>query len=256
MRQFANAIASDPPLPDRLQLLADLTAQTGDTATAVRVAKTASYSGYNFVNYLHPIVPLPRVADGPEPALVLAIARQESEFDPTVVSGAGARGLMQLIPASAKRAADMIGLPYRLGDLTANPNYNIQLGMQTLSEYVNRWDGSYILAIATYNAGPINVGRWVETYGDPRNAGADPVDWIESIPFPETRNYVQRVLENLEVYRNRLGNTDRPLSVIADLYRPGSVEADSTKPMPVLASASPMPSPASPIAPAAEAAQR
>lgn len=252
MRQFAAAIANDPPLPDQLQMLADLMAETGDTAETVRVAKTASYSSYNLINYLHPVIPLPKAASGPEPALVLAIARQESEFDPTVVSGAGARGLMQLIPASAKRAADMIGVPYRIGDLTANPNYNIQLGMQTLSEYLDRWDGSYILAIATYNAGPINVERWVETYGDPRNAGVDPVDWLESIPFPETRNYVQRVLENLEVYRNRLGNTDRPLSIIADLYRPGSVEADSTKPMPVLASsasAAPTPSPA-------EAAQR
>src|SRR5207237_9040327 len=131
--------------------------------------------------------------------------------------GAGARRVMQLIPASAKRAADMIGLPYRLADLTANPNYNIQLGMQTLSEYLNRWDGSYILAIATYNAGPINVGRWVEVYGDPRNAGADPVDWLESIPFPETRNYVQRVLEHLVVSRDRLANDDRRRSGIAVL---------------------------------------
>jgi soluble lytic murein transglycosylase len=254
MRLFAAAIANDPPLPDRLQMLADLMAQTGDTAEAVRIAKTASYSGYNLVNYLHPLIPLPTVAGGPEPALVLAITRQESEFDPTVVSGAGARGLMQLIPASAQRAANALGLPYRPGDLTANPSYNVQLGMQTLSDYLNRWDGSYILAIATYNAGPMNVERWVETYGDPRTPGVDPVDWIESIPFPETRNYVQRVLENLEVYRNRLGNTDRALSIIADLYRPGTVEADSTKPMPMLASSATTVPPA--IATPAESAQR
>jgi soluble lytic murein transglycosylase len=105
--------------------------------------------------------------------------------------------------------------------------------MQVLSEYLDRWDGSYILAIATYNAGPGNVQRWIDTYGDPRDASVDAVDWIESIPFPETRNYVQRVMENLEVYRNRLGNTDRPLSIIADLYRPGAMEATSTRPLPV-----------------------
>ncbi len=129
IRQFANALANDPPLPDQLQMLAQLIAQTGDVAMSVRVAKTASYSGYNLPGFLHPVVALPGRSDGPEPALVLAITRQESEFDPGVVSTAGARGLMQLMPASAKRAADMIGVGYRLADLTANPVYNIQLGM-------------------------------------------------------------------------------------------------------------------------------
>jgi soluble lytic murein transglycosylase len=238
MRQFVNAVANDPPLPGQLQMLAQLVAETGDIAGSVRVAKTASFSGYNLVNYLHPVIALPGVQGGPEPALVLAIARQESEFDPGVVSGAGARGLMQVIPASAKRAADALGLRYRPADLTGDPNYNIRLGMQVLSEYLDRWDGSYILAIATYNAGPGNVQRWIDTYGDPRTPGVDPVDWIESIPFPETRNYVQRVLENVEVYRNRLGNSDRPLSIIADLYRPGAMEASSTLPIPVVTEAS------------------
>lgn len=233
MRQFATALASDPPLPDQLQMLAQLLAETGDIAQSVRAAKAASYVGYILPDYLHPIVALPGAGGGPEPALVLAIARQESEFDPGVVSSAGARGLMQVMPASAQRAANMLGISYRLADLTSNPTYNIQLGMQTLNDYLDLWDGSYILAIATYNAGPVNVSKWVETYGDPRNSGVDPVDWIESIPFPETRNYVQRVIENLEVYRDRLGHGDRPLSIIADLYRPGVVEADSTKPIPL-----------------------
>ncbi|HEX5279990.1 MAG TPA: transglycosylase SLT domain-containing protein [Micropepsaceae bacterium] len=235
LRQFATALVNEPPLPDQLQMLAQLLADTGDTAMSVRAAKAASYAGYILPGYLHPIVALPNIGYGPEPALVLAIVRQESEFDPAVVSSAGARGLMQVMPASAKRAADQLGISYRLADLTSNPTYNIQLGMQTLSQYLDLWNGSYILAIATYNAGPANVSRWVETYGDPRNPGVDPVDWIESIPFPETRNYVQRVIENLEVYRDRLGNTDRPLSIIADLYRPGTVEADSTKPIPLAA---------------------
>ena len=105
----------------------------------------------------------------------------------------------------------MRGLAYRQNDLTANPTYNMQLGMATLAEYLERWNGSYVLGIASYNAGPTNVRNWVETYGDPRDANVDPIDWIESIPFPETRNYVQRVIENLEVYRNRLNNTDQQL---------------------------------------------
>jgi soluble lytic murein transglycosylase len=235
MRQFATALTSEPPLPDQLQMLAQLLADSGDIAQSVRAAKAASYAGYILPGYLHPIVALPSIGDGPEPALVLAIARQESEFDPGVMSSAGARGLMQVMPASAKRAADMLGISYRLAELTSNPTYNIQLGMQTLSQYLDQWDGSYILAIATYNAGPVNVSKWIETYGDPRISRVDPVDWLESIPFPETRNYVQRVIENLEVYRDRLGHGDRPLSIIADLYRPGALEADSTKPIPLSA---------------------
>ena len=122
----------------------------------------------------------------------------------------------------AKRAAAMSHLSYRPNDLN-NPDYNMQLGMATLQENLDRWGGSYILAIASYNAGPSNVRNWVEAYGDPRDAGVDPIDWIESIPFPETRNYVQRVLENLEVYRNRLNNSDQRLVILSDLYRPNAV---------------------------------
>jgi soluble lytic murein transglycosylase len=109
----------------------------------------------------------------------------------------------------------------------------MQLGMTTLADYLERWNGSYVLAIASYNAGPGNVSKWVETYGDPRDSGVDPIDWIESIPFPETRNYVQRVLENLEVYRNRLSNTDQQLRILADLYRPNGVELAAARPLPV-----------------------
>jgi soluble lytic murein transglycosylase len=152
---------------------------------------------------------------------VLGLTRQESEFDSGAVSTAGARGLMQLMPASAKRAASARGLTYRPNDLN-NPAYNIQLGMATIAEYLGRWDGSYILAIASYNAGPGNVRNWIDSYGDPRDAGVDPIDWIESIPYPETRNYVQRVLENLEVYRNRLSSSDQKLEIVTDLYRASS----------------------------------
>jgi len=237
MRLFALSIASDPPEPRRLQMLAQLMGASGDPAMSVRVAKNASYSGLNLLSYLHPVMATPQMqmsGGAPEPALVLGLARQESEFDPAAVSSAGARGLMQLMPASAKHAASMRGMAYRQNDLTANPSYNMQLGMTTLAEYLDRWNGSYVLAIASYNAGPTNVRNWVETYGDPRDPGVDPIDWIESIPFPETRNYVQRVIENLEVYRNRLSNTDQRLGILADLYRPSGVEIAAARPVPTL----------------------
>ncbi len=233
MRLFALSIAADPPEPKRLQMLAQLMGASGDPAMSVRVAKNASYSGLNLLSYLHPVMATPQMSGAPEPALVLGLARQESEFDPTAVSSAGARGLMQLMPASAKHAASTQGMAYRQNDLT-NPTYNMQLGMATIAEYLDRWNDSYVLAIASYNAGPTNVRNWVETYGDPRDPGVDPIDWIESIPFPETRNYVQRVIENLEVYRNRLSNSDQQLRILADLYRPSGVEIAAARPVPAL----------------------
>jgi soluble lytic murein transglycosylase len=225
VRLFALAIASGSSDTKRLQMLAELVASTGDQALGVKVAKNASYSDIYLQPYLHPLVPLPKSSgDVPEAALVLGLTRQESEFDSGAVSVAGARGLMQLMPASAKHAASMSRLAYRPSDLN-NPEYNMQLGMATLAEYLDRWNGSYILGIASYNAGPSNVRNWVETYGDPRDPSVDPIDWIESIPYPETRNYVQRVLENLQVYRNRLSNSDQSLVILSDLYRPYPVSA-------------------------------
>jgi soluble lytic murein transglycosylase len=126
---------------------------------------------------------------------------------------------MQLMPAAAKKAAQQNRLTYRLNDLTAKPEYNMQLGMAALAEYLDKWGGSYVLAVASYNAGAGNVTRWIETYGDPRDPNVDPIDWIELIPFGETRNYVQRVLENIEVYRDRLGGSGK-LTILADLHRP------------------------------------
>jgi soluble lytic murein transglycosylase len=229
MRNFALAMAMESTDPKRLQMLAQLMDSTGDKAMSVRVAKNASYSDIYLQPYLHPVVALPKFSgDGPEGALVLGLTRQESEFDSGAVSSAGARGLMQLMPASAKRAASVSGLAYRPNDLS-NPAYNMQLGMATIAEYLGRWDGSYVLAIASYNAGPTNVRNWVEVFGDPREPSIDPIDWIESIPFPETRNYVQRVLENVEVYRNRLSNSDQALGILADLYRPNAVNSAAVR---------------------------
>jgi len=225
LRTFATHDADIYAAPRHIALLAkDLTAM-GFREVAVRVAKEASYKGIRLFSYSHPVIAVPVFTGAglaPEPAFVLGIIRQETEFDPDAVSGAGARGIMQLMPASASHDARLAGLSYSPEALTDDVSYNMQLGMTELSGYLNNWGGSYVLAAAAYNAGPSNVRKWIATFGDPRDARTDPVDWIEQIPFSETRNYVQRVIENMEVYRNRLSGRDQPLRILTDLYRPNA----------------------------------
>jgi soluble lytic murein transglycosylase len=154
---------------------------------------------------------------------VFAIARQESAFNPGAISSAGARGLLQLMPATAKEVAKSVGLPYSKARLTSDPGYNATLGAAHLGDLVDNFGGSYVMTFAAYNAGASRVAQWVKTHGDPRDPGVDVVNWIELIPFTETRNYVQRIMENLEVYRARMGSPT--LGIEADLRRGGSVDA-------------------------------
>ena len=156
----------------------------------------------------HPILSITRQGckgeDAPERALTLAIARQESGFDAKARSGAGARGLMQVMPGTGKVTARAAGLTYNLTRLSTDRDYNARIGQCYLAQLLERFDGSYPLAIAGYNAGPGRVSRWLEEFGDPRDGEIDLIDWIERIPFRETRNYVQRVLEGMNIYRARL----------------------------------------------------
>jgi soluble lytic murein transglycosylase len=133
-------------------------------------------------------------------AFAQGIIRQESSFERSAVSNAGARGLMQLMPGTARQAAGRLGVPYDFGRLTEDPSYNVLLGSHHLSELMDEWGGIAVLVAAAYNAGSGNVRRWIASNGDPRLPGADVVRWIEDIPFSETRNYVQRVVENAVVY--------------------------------------------------------
>jgi len=149
-------------------------------------------------------------------AAVYAVARQESRFQVNAVSSSGARGLMQLMPGTAKETAKKIGLSYSPAKLTSDPVYNAKLGASYLDKQLEAYDGSLILAAAAYNAGPGNANKWIEAFGDPRSSKVDPVVWVEQIPFQETRKYVQRVFGNYMVYRARLGHGD--LS-IADALR-------------------------------------
>jgi len=135
------------------------------------------------------------------------------------------------MPATAQITARQIGVAYSQARLT-DPNYNMQLGAAHLEDLLERWSGSYILTIASYNAGAGNVANWIQTFGDPRDPRVDAIDWIELIPFGETRNYVQRVLENVQVYRTRLAGHDQPLQILADLSRSYAPRGNIPLPLP------------------------
>ena len=168
--------------------------------------------------------------------IVLGLSRQESEFNPRAFSHAGARGLMQLIPSTAQITARKEGLRYSRSALLDDPVYNMTLGSAHLSHLVSRFDGSLIMTFASYNAGPHRVDRWMREYGDPRISAVDPVDWVELIPFSETRNYVQRVLENVQVYRGRLNDAPIPGRLSADLERGGPKNRVAAAPRPAIIS--------------------
>jgi soluble lytic murein transglycosylase len=193
-----------------LALLAVMAERRGDHYLALRVGKIAAARGLDVGALAHPVGAIPDSAriSGAGKALAYAIARQESEFNVGAVSSAGARGLLQLLPGTAKDMAKKSGLPYSQARLTTDPGYNATLGAAFLGEQLSRFSGSYVLTFAGYNAGPRRAQDWVSRYGDPRGKDLDTViDWIERIPFTETRGYVQRVMENYQVYKMRLSGS-------------------------------------------------
>ncbi|HVY88395.1 MAG TPA: transglycosylase SLT domain-containing protein [Hyphomonadaceae bacterium] len=202
------------------QMLFDIAAGYLEMRAAVRGAKAGLGRGLVAPDAVYPLLDLPQSprSGSAEPAMVLALSRQESEFNAQAVSTADARGLMQMVPAYAKAEAKEVGMPYRQSWLTDDPAYNLRLGRGFLDDLVDSYNGSYLLAAAAYNAGPSRVRQWMRDLGDPRG-DADPVDWIESIPFSETRNYVMRVLENTQVYRQRLAKAPVDIKLMEDLKR-------------------------------------
>jgi len=204
--------------PAQLDALAALATSQQNPRAVLAVGKIALQRGFPLDQHAYPLAAIPDfepVGDEVESAMVYAIARQESAFNPKAVSSAGARGLMQLMPATAKRTAQRFGVDFDLKRLVEDPSYNARIGSAHLGELMEDWKGSYILAFASYNAGGGNVRKWVQAYGDPRNPQVDTIDWVERIPFYETRNYVQRVMENLEVYRARLKEKPAPAAAAA-----------------------------------------
>ena len=189
----------------KLSLLSQMAKSYGYMKPSVRAAKQAS----RFQNMLTESgYPMPAaILDlpvGVDKAFVLSIARQESEFNNSAVSHARAYGLMQMINSTARATARKHRIPYSRSRLTSDIDYSARLGSLHLHDLLDEFDGSYILAAAAYNAGAHRARSWIKTYGDPRSGEIDPIDWLESIPFSETRNYVQRVMENMQVYRARM----------------------------------------------------
>jgi soluble lytic murein transglycosylase len=180
----------------------------------LQIGKRAASSGHLLHRAYFPMIPM-SVEGRPdvEPELALAIARRESEFNPVVVSPAGARGLMQVMPGTADMMSQRLGLTYRLAALTSDPAYNAQLGTAYLQELRDEFGDATILVAAGYNAGPGRPRRWVQTLGDPRLEEVDAIDWIESVPFTETRNYIMRVTESLAPYRARLAGAPVELTL-------------------------------------------
>lgn len=222
-KRFLAHLVKTSSRPDIHVLTAGLVASLDSPAVTLTAGKLAARDRVVIPQAAYPVVAAPG-RQGHIPAeLAHAITRQESAFDQYAISHAGARGLMQLMPATAKRVAQSQNLAYSRTRLTQDPAYNTRLGGAYLADQIQRFGGYLPMAAAAYNAGPHRVDRWLGDYGDPRAGAGDPVDWIETIPFSETRNYVQRVMEALQVYRVRLsGQENGRLTLAADIGLSGT----------------------------------
>jgi soluble lytic murein transglycosylase len=224
-RELAAPLASDAAkaLASEAQVaaLTEVAQRRREAKISLTLGKLASYRGMAIDDAAFPGFGIPRFASAPGAAsrsIVYAIARQESAFDPKAVSSAGAMGLMQMIASTARHTAQQIGVGFDLKRLVDEPAFNARLGAAHLGMLLDEHKGSYILTFAAYNAGGKRVKEWIDAYGDPRRKDVDPIDWVERIPFSETRNYVQRVIENLVVYREKFDDRDlRPPQI--DLAR-------------------------------------
>ena len=210
-RPFLLRLARMVSGPGETLLLSHLATELKRPDIALVIARRGATNGVTLFDASFPVVDL-GATGSVERALALAVTRQESGFNSGAVSPSGALGLMQLMPGTARDVAGRLGVPYIQDKLTRDPAYNVSLGTQYLSEMLQRFGGSYELALAAYNAGPNRVARWLDTIGDPRAGKIDMVDWIEMIPFRETRNYVQLIMEGVGVYRDRLNGPFRAVA--------------------------------------------
>ena len=185
-------------------LAGKLSQQVGRLDFAIQIAKQTSYQNKNLLELNYPIIKTPKVVSKravlPQ-EVILSLIRQESEFDRDANSWVGAKGLMQIMPATGRLVSKQAGLRYSRSRLIEDEFFNLQLGCYYISGLNEEFNGAIYMAFAGYNAGPHRVRRWVKRFGDPRKGEIDPIDWIELIPFTETRNYVQRVIENIQVYK-------------------------------------------------------
>ena len=204
-----------------LVVVAEIARRYDDARAMLLIGKGALRRGFALDTYAFPTNGIPDfriVGPSVDKSVVYSIARQESAFNPRAVSSANALGLMQVLPGTGKQIAKKFGFAFDRNRMLSDPSYNAQMGAAELGDVLESYRGSYILSFVAYNAGRGRVKQWIEKYGDPRDPGVDPIDWVERIPFSETRNYVQRVLENMQVYRAQLGQGSR-LMIEADLRR-------------------------------------
>ncbi len=203
-------------------LLAHLARETGDTQTSLRIGKWAIARGQNLIYYSYPVHALPKykpLRTPPETAFLLGLARQETEFNPGIVSGAGARGILQVMKGTARHVCRVHKVKCSNKRLLTDSSYNTMIASAYVGDRLSDFSGSYILGLVSYNAGPGRARQWIREFGDPRSAKVDPIDWIERIPIKETRLYVAKVLSNIQVYRARLGQHASALRIHEDLSR-------------------------------------
>lgn len=195
----------------------------GDIQLALRSSKTAIAKGQNLLVYAYPVHTFPSftpLSTPPETAFLLGITRQETEFNKDTISGAGAKGLMQVMPITAQHVCkDHKINPCDLDRLLPDTAYNAKIASAYIGDRMREFGGSYILGLSGYNAGPGRSREWIRAFGDPRDPKMDPIDWIERIPFQETREYVSKVLSNIQIYRARLGDEANALQLDRDLLR-------------------------------------
>jgi soluble lytic murein transglycosylase len=217
-RSYVMAIAETLPSAEETALLVDMARYAGDQDLSMRVVRIGAQRGFVLAERGYPVLQVPESPGSAEPAYALSIARQESNFWPAARSNANARGIMQLEPATARHDAARMGIPWNEASLY-DAQYNMRIGAYELGQMISLYGGSYVMASAGYNAGPTRPPLWAEECGDPRGGSMDPLDYIECIPFTETRNYVMRTIETTEVYRARLNGGSAPLTTAEDLKR-------------------------------------
>jgi soluble lytic murein transglycosylase len=221
-RAFMNHLTRHLKSEAEVAMVAHLNESFGDTQGTVRMAKAAIARGFNLIPYAYPVHPMPAygaLRNPPETALLLGIARQESEFNTATLSGAGARGILQVMPITAQHVCRDYKIKCDIPRLLTDKAYNTMIASAYIADRMGEFQGSYILGTAGYNAGPGRARQWMREFGDPRDPKVDVVDWIYRIPFEETREYVQKVLANTQVYRARLGAPETALRINDDLMR-------------------------------------
>lgn len=226
VRNFLAHLRTQMDSEAKVALLANLAEALGDTQSALRIGKAAIARGQNMMAFAYPVHPFPAytpLRTPPEAAMLLAIARQETEFNRLTVSGAGAKGLLQVMTVTAKHVCQDYHIKCDIPRLLADTSYNTMIASAYIADRMDEFAGSYVLTLAGYNAGPGRARQWIRQFGDPRDPAVDPIDWIEAIPFQETREYVSKVLANVQVYRARLG-VEKPLRIEADLMRARGVK--------------------------------